>query len=739
MLVKFENIPQELKDKPSWAVWRNDMVGDKARKTPYQTNGNRASSTEPKHWGPFEKAKKVYEDSQGKENYSGVGFTLGNGGSGYTVIDLDDCLDEKGNMNDLARDILGRLDSYTEVSPSGVGLKIWVRGKKPEGTKWPSRRGNIEVYDHARYLTVTGNTYFDGETFTTYDTIQDGGVAFENFLIFYMLPEDKSAGKDVEVDIEAIEHALEYIDSSCDYEQWLRIGMALHALGDDKFDLWDEWSSEGTDYPGTEECKKKWNSFGGGTIGIGSLFYFAKQNPEYQPHVKKTKQRDWEVAHLIKEELSGEALYIREWKSWAAWNGKRFEIDSERRVYEATVAVADKLLLQCPESDGSKEGDKKVKTWRAWCEKYTGAQQLKSMSGLTATISGESFTKLDQRTDLFHCDNTVLRFEDSGAVGVLPHSPEFKNTSLSEVEYDKNAKCPLWLDFIDEITCGSEALADYLQRVVGFCLTGRTDDQSLYVLYGNGRNGKGAFTRTILKLLGEYGAAINQSILMETRRTEHQTQFASLYGKRCLIAQETDAGGKLNEAQVKQLTGGDPIRCRRMQENEWVFIPTHKVMLVTNNLPNIRGTDVGIWRRIKPIPFEAEVVPDPELEPALLGELSGILNWALEGLRKVVQEGGFVLPPEVEAARNEYRESMDIVGQFVEDRCELGDDLKISNADLHASIRQYCESIGLYTPSIRKVSDDLKKMGIKNGKSNGDRYQVGIGLRPVTLAEDEFA
>jgi putative DNA primase/helicase len=732
--VQWENIPQELKNISRWAMWAWTWreKGSKWDKPPLQTNGNAAANNNPKHWGEFAKAKEAAAD---KNRFSGVGFTLGDKGCGYTVIDLDNCLDEFGLLEPWAEEIIRYMDSYTEVSPSGEGVKIWVRGQIPEG-EWASRAGNLEVYDHGRYLTVTGQVLSGREVMT------EGGAKLERFLVDNMLRgelADKTRPDDMEWAVECTELALEAIDPDCDYDTWVRVGMAIHWLDPKLFDLWDEWSAEGGKYEGSDACKAKWDSFGGNNanLTLGTLFYIAQQNGWVMP-TKGYEESDWGVARRVVDVLAGRAMYIQEWKKWVTWTGRSFATGPAQEVSEAIVKVSKQMMSEAPEDDGTKEAAKEIKAWYAMCMSYQSAVKISLVRGLTEGFSSCSFTELDRRTDLFHCDNVTLHLDnESGKVAILPHDPSYRNTQLSKVVHSPTATCPTWQRFIAEITGGSEALADYLQRIVGFCLTGRTDDQSLYILYGDGNNGKGAFCRTILKMLGSYGAAINQSLLMETRHKEHQTQFATLYGKRCVVTQETDQGCKLNESQVKSLTGSDLINCRRMREDEWQFEPTHKVMLATNNLPIIRGTDNGIWRRVKLIPFTAKVTPDPKLEPAMLGELPGILNWALEGFRKVVQEGGFPMPKEVEVAKAEYRSDMDIIGQFVEDRCDLDPSLQTKNEDLFAALKQYCEAQGQFVPSIKRMTADLARLGVKNKRMNSYRYKLGIGLRQISL-DDEF-
>jgi putative DNA primase/helicase len=335
------------------------------------------------------------------------------------------------------------------------------------------------------------------------------------------------------------------------------------------------------------------------------------------------------------------------------------------------------------------------------------------------------YKTLDQKADLYHCENGVIHL--TGQIGLDEHSRDNLNTKVAEVPFIPDAKCPRWEQFMREITAGDAELSQYLQMLFGYCLTGDAA-QEIFILHGEGRNGKGVYTRTLLKLLGEYGGVISQDLLMNSPN-QHPTQFAYLYGKRCVVAQETDQDCRLNENQVKMLTGGDSIQCRRMREDFWEFQPTHKILLATNHVPTIRGSDNGIWRRIKLIPFNVIFKDqDKTLEPTLAAELPGILQWALKGLKLLNLLGGFVEPAVAKIAREEYRAEMSTVQQFVEDMCILDPALSTESSKIYLNFEMYCKEHGHYLCSQRKLSNDLARLGVQNGKTNRCRVKIGIGL-----------
>ena len=194
-------------------------------------------------------------------------------------------------------------------------------------------------------------------------------------------------------------------------------------------------------------------------------------------------------------------------------------------------------------------------------------------------------------------------------------------------------------------------------------------------LHGGGANGKSTIVETLLKMLGsDYAMKAAPDLLMANRGESHPTDRADLFGKRFVACVETEEGRRLAEALVKELTGGDRVRARRMREDFWEFTPTHHVWLAGNHKPAISGTDHGIWRRIKLIPFDV-VIPEAEQDKnsahKLAAELPGILNWTIAGCLDW-QKNGMQEPAIVRAATQEYSAEEDVVGEFITDYCELG-------------------------------------------------------------------
>lgn len=246
---------------------------------------------------------------------------------------------------------------------------------------------------------------------------------------------------------------------------------------------------------------------------------------------------------------------------------------------------------------------------------------------------------LDAHTWWLNVDNGTLDLRN----GTLrPHERRDYLTQLCPVAYDPAAKCPTWLQFLETILGRDGDLVVYVQRLVGYCLTGSTREHVLPFLYGVGANGKSTFIGTLLAMLGSDYAIKAPSDLLLAKQDTHPTERADLFGKRLVACVEVEDGRRLAESLVKELTGGDRVRARRMREDFWEFPATHKIWLAANHKPTVRGIDLGIWRRIKLLPFTV-VIPDDQqdkdLPVKLLDELPGILAWAVEGCRQWLVDG----------------------------------------------------------------------------------------------------
>lgn len=309
-------------------------------------------------------------------------------------------------------------------------------------------------------------------------------------------------------------------------------------------------------------------------------------------------------------------------------------------------------------------------------------------------------------------------------------------TRTTGVTYDADADCPRFERFAREIFGGDVGLVDHLQRLAGYCLTGRTDEHVLPVLHGSGCNGKSVLVNVLGRLLGGYAATAPFDTFTRHRDAGPRNDLARLRGARLVTASESSQGSRLDEATIKSATGGDVVAARFLYSEYFEYRPEFKVVLVTNHPPRVDGGDQAIWRRLRLIPFNVsfEGREDRDLETKLLAELPGILNWAIEGCL-AWQRDGLNTPDVVMAATREYRAGEDTLGQFLEERCGTGD--RVVAGDLRAAYESWCESNGERAVSGGELGKQLKARGITTSRTKSARFYDGIHLYEVTGDRDD--
>jgi len=297
--------------------------------------------------------------------------------------------------------------------------------------------------------------------------------------------------------------------------------------------------------------------------------------------------------------------------------------------------------------------------------------------------------------------------------------------SQAPVEYDPEATAPTWDAFLEKILPNPEDRG-FIQRAVGYSLTGNTKEQGVFLLYGNGANGKSTFIETIMSLLGDYAAQTDFSTFTVRKSETVRNDLAALKDARFVSASETKQGKYLDEVVIKQSTGGEKITCRFLYGEYFSYRPKFKVWLSFNHKPIVRGADHGIWRRLKLVPFTVQI-PDEEqdkdLTVTLSQELPGILNWALEGCREWLQNG-LKEPESIRQATADYREEMDTVEGFLRERCQHDTTQKVFHKDLYEDYRFWAEDNGEPAITNRELSAILKEKGYDwdNAYSNKLRW-----------------
>jgi putative DNA primase/helicase len=310
-------------------------------------------------------------------------------------------------------------------------------------------------------------------------------------------------------------------------------------------------------------------------------------------------------------------------------------------------------------------------------------------------------------------------------------SPDDLITRIANVDYDPVADCPMWKQFIMEIMNYNTDLIRFIQNVAGWAITGDTSEQCMFILFGTGANGKSTFLNTIMNLLGDYAIATPTETFMRKVGDHITNDIARLRGTRFVTTTETELGKRLSEPLIKQITGNDKMTARFLYGEFFNFTPTFKIFMATNHKPTIKGTDHGIWRRIKLIPFINRIEEDKQdkhLEEKLLREGSGILNWLIEGLRRWLHEG-LRTPRIIINATDQYRGDMDVIGNFIKERCVYAEGVTIKARELFKVYQDWCNENNEHASSERFFGLRLKELGQEQKRYNDGRYWVGVQIK----------
>jgi P4 family phage/plasmid primase-like protien len=435
---------------------------------------------------------------------------------------------------------------------------------------------------------------------------------------------------------------------------------------------------------------------------------------------------DTRNAFRLVERVHGYAHYVAEWRDWIVWDGKRWVRDSLLQVMEFAKETAREIYHDAAAEKRKEDGEKLAK----WAKTSNEKKRLEAMIALARSDSRivMSVAQLDCDPWLLNAQNGTI---DLKTGRLREHGCDDLITKLAPVKYDSSGKCRRWKRFLLEIMGGNRNLVRFLRRAVGYCLTGDAKERVLFVLHGLGRNGKSVFLMVIRKLLGDYALKIKARTLLIKRNESDSYEVADLKGIRFAYASESTEGERLDEALIKELTGGEEISARNPYEKNFRFFPEFKLWLGTNHKPEIRGTDKAIWDRVRLVPFRVRFgTPDrPEnkkLLEELLEELPGILNWALQGCLEWKQIG-LGESQEVETATESYREEMDSLADFIESECVLSDGIQVNATALYGSYINWAKK-NQEEPLKRKAfASRMEGRGFTKKKSSLS-FWVGIGL-----------
>lgn len=783
LIPRIEYIPSDLKAIPA-GVWKAEpRVGQpgKFNKAPRHPKGYKLSVRQPETFVTLAEAIIGYS----KGDFTGIGILLK--GEQLVGIDIDD-YEEAFKANPKLRKWFEHLlrsenPPYVEYSPSRKGLRIFLRGKLPsKGRKF----GSLEIYDDVRFLTVTGHVY-PGLTSAPKELPYRQDIVDEFLTLFPSKaagqPSGKSTGSPGVADpdiVKAIAESVSVImpkqwagdwrnagrnypsQSESDYAvlgQLLKQAVLAGVSEDDlQPTILEAFKLSGAYTPDRE--RKAVNH------GIPSLIAEWKAAPKLDPitaALTGRPERSTAVAALRIPEVSraaitlpiisqfqidptdsGNATWLHRWlggrirwvyelNHWLYFEeggGWIHKTEAEMaRLCELGIRNLGAVgITQIPQED--------MKRFAAHIQRSLNAKLLMNALSL---LRGQPEVQI--RVSELDSDDMLLGLRGGLVLDlrtglVRNQLPSDLITKTVGCEYEPAAQCPLFDAFLISIFSGNRDLIDFLQRWVGYLLTGLTKEQQVLFAYGLGANGKSVLFSILAALLDDYVvSAPMETFMYRSGEAAKSYLIARLAGARFVLANETEDGHRLAESLIKELTGGETIAAAHKYGHPFEFKPKFKVAIVGNHKPIVKGTDTGFWRRIQMLPFSRTFTPteqDPDLTMKLKGELSGILNWAIKGCEMWQKEGRISMPPIMRDEVEKYRSESDLIGQWIDENCIVSTGEQTRASDLFLSYRNWCDANGHRPGSQTTLGRRLSERGFLKDKGSTVTWS-GIGLKQRTI------
>jgi P4 family phage/plasmid primase-like protien len=546
---------------------------------------------------------------------------------------------------------------------------------------------------------------------------------------------------------EEIAKMLSHIPPRPDYETWLKIASAVWSELPmlEGAQILHEWSPEEKDGEYASKHKARLQQ-----IGIGTLIHIAKENG-YRPYrhsvVKLAKangsqnsaelSEDYHAndagrAELFVARWQNEIRYIPDRETWLAWEDGRWRIDNTGALHRRAIALSKEMLSEAANLPGNDEHSNKMRVEAirralSWGNQSTITPMLSLAKSLQSVHLAAA--ELDADPWVVGCQNAILNL----VTGIgRPYTPSDFICQTLGCNLDPGATCPTWDRFLTDIFPDSDVLT-FVQKAVGYSLSGSMKEQVFFFLYGHGSNGKSTFLSVITKLMGDYAARAGKALTATNDRGDYPLrEAAGIAGKRFVTGSETSEREKLNIAVLKDITGGERMRAANLYENAFEFQPTCKLWFAGNHKPSIADTSAGAWRRVRLIPFTRQFAPherDRELEGKLLKELPGILNWASEGCALWMRDG-LTPPPAIAKAVDDYRGEEDILADFIDEVTSPASGATTPHPALFSAYQQWTHENGIrFSLTSKLLAKRLRDRGWKDRRSGSCKVLwVGVSI-----------
>lgn len=742
--VSLKRIPNELKMNALWCGWKLTSKG----KVPFNlSTGKFAKSNDPSTFVTYpvllQHAHEYIAYDEEGAMIGGIGLGIFNG---FSAIDIDHCVSDDGELSSLAKELIEFIDSYTEYSPSGRGIRIIFKTDvKIDKLKYyiNNHKLGLEIYisnNTNKFVTITGNAISEINKGISECNIQ-------RILDKYMLkgdPLDIALDKDDKLRMLWNSRASGSHGNESETDMALCCKLAFYLKGD--FNAIDD-AFQRSPYFGSkdEEHRAKWlerrdyrlmtinNAINMTASAVTQ--YTIEQNKGTKPKITYAPTDTGNAKRLV-DKYGSIIRYNVENKRWMIYNGKHWVDDRNISIKRFAELIAEDAQYEAfKEDDIDKKKEKLKNAMRMFSSAGKEAMLKEAQHLLNIPVSNDDF---DKNPYLLCCNNGVV---DLRTGELQPHNPNFmcSMTTRHDVDFDKEPT--LFLKFLDTTYSGDKELIDYVLGIFAYGLTGLTREQSMFQFYGNGRNGKSLLLELMSRMMGDYAMASKPALICEDRwgRSADPSEVASLKGKRMIFVEEPKQTDKIDESVVKNLTSGlGKIKACFKYANPFEFVFTGKIFVATNYELITRATDYGFWRRQHLIRHEHSITDeedDRDLIVKLTAEIPQILGLLIKRCVRYLKEGYLVKPKKVIEWVEDYKTEMDVIAQWVERNCETGTgaDFYTPSGELYENFVAFAKKNKEYEMTATLFGRNLSKKFKKKRMGSGIVY---IGIRIRKEAED---
>jgi len=763
-----EPIPEELKDRDQWLLW--DASNDTPRR-PHWKGDFHISWSDPDDWHSFPEALAAAESNASW----GIGYVMAQDNDDcptgiYGCLDLDGCLTGPESPKDWLPSLQRFIDdgAYLERSPSGDGLHIPLVGQDaPEW--WTDSHFSDDEHEGVEWLTNKFCTFTGDLVGDQHDGVADTDPTEFLFEAYQVLngeaprvePSDDARGHDDGMDLSEthVKEALACIPSDCAYPQWRDIGFAVHdwdstTTGKSLFESWSRGS--GWDDQSQRYVDAIWqNAEQGDGVTVGTLIHHATSNgwepprtggssggeipPSSTDSAEDASDDGGEIDEPREPDDAGDSAPANnEFSNWK--HIRQMFRDSENAEERAVPRFESAMKLHQEFSFANLQENEQLYVYDGQKGIYEdkGEQLIRQQltEGLEEQYRGHAMSEI---TDHVRGRNTLPQSEMGGPDGYIAarncvidlheserreHSPDHRFLSRLGCDFDPDAEAPQWEQFLDEVIPKASDRKK-LQEFAGYCLHhwSLPYHKALF-LVGPTASGKSTFLDTLNALLGENTVAS----LTPQQLTSERFGPAELYGKWANIRNDIPKSTVENTGMFKELVAGDPMKAERKNKDPFFFNPSAKHLFSANQLPEMEVDDEAFFRRILLVPFP-ETIPegdrDKHLDDKLQDELPGVLNWAIEGLQRLLGNGGFTADRSPARTRETWSKWGDSVSRFYDAAVTSGDD-DVSKAKLFAAYIEYCRQESIPSDTQHAMTRQLKQEGLEDGRAyvDGERKRV---------------